>query len=402
MSSSWSDAKASTSAEHPQPPIFRLLGTDELETILSHLGATALVMAERTSRGLCQPVRGSSRVWHTIALQHAHCPTHMLDAEKRTDWRFWRGVVVAAASRHAPVTTSLLDGGLGLCSSASSCLGCRFQPNNVLLDSNFDYWSSRPHADGASAIETLTFHTLFESHATPTADEAEYLGCLISEVRITPHQTPAWQLQLRRAPGQPLPPAPVFAPLEACVAFECRGETTRTARQLISPIAEEQTICTFDPPLLLSPGMAPGYGALTITLFGTQAPPTRESLPPQLPPHLPPLPGRSRMLPGYLPPPSDTVVVPPSDDDDDDDDHPGTTPPPAGPAQPAAAGEPHASAPAGDQAGDQAGNQPGAAESGSAADDADRATRDDHVGDAGAFFMRLSRVRCIGRQIRCE
>ena len=247
-----------TASDAGAPAILVVLGADEKESTLSHLDAVSLVQAERTCQELLHVVRGSARVWHQVALQRVLCPLRMLDAEKRTDWRFWRGVCVSTLQPTAVV--SLLDEGLGLCSATSSCQGAFFVGNNVLLDTEDDCWSSGPIVDGVRARESLSFHTLLES--SPTADDVQYLGTLISEVRLRPYQSQMFRMGWGR---------PIFAPDEASVAFECEGVTYDTQRQPIAPTAEYQVIATFDPPLLISPGMLPGYGKMTLTLYGAAA-----------------------------------------------------------------------------------------------------------------------------------
>ena len=242
------------------PLLLLELDDDGLEGILSALSAVDLVMAERTCRVLARVVRHSARVWHMVALKHVECPRSMLDAETKADWRFWRGVCVALTEGSSNYD-DLLGHGNGIC-TASSENGISFDPNYLLVDDTTTFWASAPinEDDAMHAQMQLSFHQLFSTE--PTAEELEYLGCLVSEVRLTPHV-------LRSLPGQRPSSLKVFSPREAAVAFTCNGVIHQVSPRRIAHAEGEQIIARFDPPLLLSPGFAALHGGkMTVTLIG--------------------------------------------------------------------------------------------------------------------------------------
>ena len=227
---------------------------DGLEAILSCLTTVDLVMAERVCTVMAGVVRRSARVWHMVALQHVECPRSMLvDPESKSDWRFWRGVCVALTQSTSGFD-DLLGNGNGICTTAND-------PNYLLLTDENTYWTSTPieAEDAMHARTQLTFHQLFTTE--PTAEELEYLGCLVSEVRLTPY--------VRRGPSpNPHDGDTVVSPREVAVAFTCNGVTRQTPPRAVTHAAGEQVVASFDPPLLLSPGFAASHGQMTVTLIG--------------------------------------------------------------------------------------------------------------------------------------
>jgi hypothetical protein len=239
-----------------------LVDLDVVESILSHLhSADDIVMAERTCTHLCQVVRRSARVWHAVAQRHIRCARNLLDAETRSDWRFWRAVCVDACSSRgahpglSALSDSLLDDGQGICT---------FPPHgqNVLSRNLFSEWCSEPidNGDPTRATATLTFVQL---GLKSTMDELEYTGCLISEVRIQSGVDP-----IASAVGGA---RVACSPREASATFECAGATFCTPPCRVAASELEQTIAKFEPPLLLSPGLVPPFGKLTLTLVGAHA-----------------------------------------------------------------------------------------------------------------------------------